>query len=61
MRELLFEILLRLPKVILATVLGLVAWLIATGPAGATGSVELWLLCWLGGAAFVLLVQEGPI
>jgi hypothetical protein len=61
MRELLFEILLRLPKVILATVVGLVAWLIATGPAGAAGSVELWLLCWLGGAAFVLLVQEGPI
>jgi hypothetical protein len=60
-RELLFELLLRLPKVVLAAVAGLIAWLIATGPAGATSSVELWLLCWLGGAALVLLIQEGPI
>jgi type III secretory pathway component EscS len=61
LRELLVEVLLRLPKVIVAAVVGLIAWLIATGVAGATGSVELWLLCWLGGAALVLLIQEGPI
>jgi hypothetical protein len=60
-RELVFELLLRLPKVIVATVVGIVAWLVATGVAGATPSAELWLLCFIGGAAFVLLVQEGPI
>ena len=61
MRELVFEILLRLPKVILATVIGLIAWGIATGIAGAPPTAELWMLCFIGGGTFVLLVQEGPI
>ena len=39
----------------------LVYWLIAVGPLGAPGSVELALLCWLSGAAFILLVEESPI
>ena len=39
----------------------LVAWGFGVGVFDATPSVELWLLCWAGGAAFVLLVQEGPI
>jgi hypothetical protein len=61
MRELLFEILLRLAKAVLAAALGLVVWLIAVGPLGADGSVALALLCWLSGAAFILLVEESPI
>jgi hypothetical protein len=61
MRELLFEILLRLGKAVLAAALGLVVWLIAVGPLGADGSVALALLCWLSGAAFILLVEESPI
>jgi hypothetical protein len=61
MRELVFELLLRLPKVILATVAGLVAWWLATAIAGAAPSVELWILCFIGGGVLVLLVQEGPI
>ncbi len=61
MRELIVELLLRLPKLILATVVGLVAWAITTGIAGSAPSAELWLLCFLGGGMFVLLVQEGPI
>jgi len=61
MRELVFEILLRLSKALLAAILGLVAWFVATGPLGAHGSVELALLCWLGAAAFILLVEESPI
>ncbi len=61
MRELLFEILLRLTKALAAAVLGLVVWLVAVGPLGAQGSVELALLCWLSGAAFILVVQESPI
>lgn len=61
MRELIAELLLRLPKLVLATVIGLIAWGIVTGVAGATPTPELWLLCFLGGGMFVLLVQEGPI
>jgi hypothetical protein len=60
-RELLFEILLRLPKVILATVVGLIAWGLTTGVAGVPATPELWILCFIGGGVFVLLVQEGPI
>ena len=61
MRELTFEILLRLAKALAAAVLGLVVWLVVVGPLGAAGSVELALLCWLSAAAFILLVQESPI
>ncbi len=61
MRELVFELLLRLPKVIVATVVGVIAWLLATGVGHAEGTPELWILCFIGGAVFVLLVQEGPI
>jgi hypothetical protein len=61
MRELVFEVLLRLSKALFAAIAGAVAWLVAVGPLGATGSPELALLCWLSGAAFILLVQESPI
>ena len=61
MRELVFEILLRLSKALFATLVGIVFWLVAVGPLGAEGSAELVLLCWLSGAAFILLVEESPI
>ena len=61
MRELVAEILLRLAKVLGATVLGVVVYLVATGPLGAAPTVELWLLSWLCGAAAVLLVESSPI
>ena len=59
MSNLVNEILLRLAKAGIATLLAAVVYLIAIGPLGATGSVELALLCWLSGAAFVLLVEPG--
>ena len=43
------------------TIVGIVFWLVAVGPLGAEGSAELVLLCWLSGAAFILLVEESPI
>ncbi len=61
MSNLVFEILLRLAKAGLALVLGIVVYLVATGPLGATGSPELALLAWLSGAAFVILVETSPI
>ena len=61
MRELVNEILLRLTKALAATVIALILWFIATGPLGAAPSVELALLAWIAGAAFILVVQESPI
>jgi hypothetical protein len=61
MRELVFEILLRLSKAVAAAVVGLAVWLVAVVVLGAPGSVELALLAWLSGAAFILLVEESPI
>ena len=61
MSNLVFEILLRLAKAGAAALLGLLVYAIAVGPLGAAGSVELALLSWLSGAAFILLVETGPI
>lgn len=61
MRYLVNEILLRLLKAAVAGVLGLILYLALTGPLGNAGSVELGLLCWLSGAAFILLVETSPI
>jgi hypothetical protein len=59
MSNLVNEILLRLAKAGIALVLGVVLYLILIGPLGAAASAELALLCWLSGAAFVLLVETG--
>jgi hypothetical protein len=61
MSNLVFEILLRLAKAGAAAVVGLVVYAVAVGILGATGSVELALLCWLSGAAFIVLVETSPI
>ncbi len=60
MSNLVAEILLRLVKPAIALVLGLVVYLIAIA-LGEPGSVALALLSWLSAAAFILLVQEGPL
>jgi hypothetical protein len=61
MRELVGEILLRLVKVVVATLIGGLVYLVAVGPLGASSSVELGLLAWLCGAAAVLLIESSPI
>lgn len=61
MSELVFEILLRLSKALFAVLAGVVFWLIAVGPLGVEASGTLAILCWLSGAAFILLVEESPI
>lgn len=61
MSNLVVEILLRLLRPAVAAVIGALLYLILTGPVGATGSVELGLLSFLAGAAFILLVQESPL
>jgi hypothetical protein len=59
--NLLAEIALRLLKAAAAAVLGILFYIVLTGPLGVAGSVELGLLCWLSGAAFILLVETSPI
>jgi hypothetical protein len=61
MSNLVIEILLRLAKTGIAALLGVVLYALLVGPLGATGTVELALLCWLSAAAFVLLVETGII
>jgi len=61
MSNLVNEILLRLAKAGIAALLGAALYLVLVGPMGATASAELALLCWLSGAAFVLLVETGLI
>jgi hypothetical protein len=56
-----FEIILRLAKAGVAFIVGTLIFGIMIGPVGATPSAELALLCWLSGAAFILLVESSPI
>jgi hypothetical protein len=60
MSNLVFEILLRLLKPLVAVILGAIVYFVAT-LLGEPGSVSLALMSFLCGAAFILLVQEGPI
>lgn len=59
MQELLVEIGLRVAKLVIATVLGLVIYAVLTGPFGAPGSVQLALESWLAGALILLLLETG--
>lgn len=61
MSNLLADIGLRLAKALAALVLGAIVYALAIGPFGATPGVELALLSWLAGAAFILLVETSPI
>ncbi len=61
MSYLLIEIALRLAKLAAASVVGVIVYLVAVGPFGASPGVELGLLAWLAGAATILLVESGPI
>ena len=59
MSNLLAEIGLRLLKAAAAAFLGLVLYVVLVS-LGNPGGVELALLCWLSGAAFIILVETGP-
>ena len=61
MSNLVFEVLLRLAKAGIALVLGLILYGVLVGMLGTPASTELALLCWLSGAAFILLVETSPI
>ena len=60
MTPLVFEIALRLAKAAAAALVGLAVFLVAM-VVGADPTVELAILSWLAGAAFILLVETSPI
>ncbi len=55
------EILLRLAKAAAGLVLAAILWFVLVPVIGVAGTPELALLCWLSGAAFILLVESSPI
>jgi hypothetical protein len=59
--HLLAEIGLRLAKAGVAAIVGLLLYIVLVGPLGNTGTVELALLSWLSGAAFIVLVETSPL
>ena len=59
MQELLVEIGLRVAKLVLATVIGVVIYAVLTGPLGAPGSAQLALESWIAGALVLLLLETG--
>ena len=59
MQELLVEIGLRLAKIVVATVVGVVIYAVLTGPLGAPGSVQLALESWIAGALAISLLETG--
>ncbi|HET9755501.1 MAG TPA: hypothetical protein VFP66_03285 [Candidatus Limnocylindrales bacterium] len=61
MSNLLNDLALRLLKAGVVVLLGLILYVLVTGPLGQPGSVELVLLCWLSAAAFILLVESSPV
>ncbi len=61
MSHLVFEIVLRLAKAAAAVVVGAIVYAVCIGPLAAPPTVELMLLSWLSGAAFILLVESSPI
>ena len=61
MSELVAEVLLRLSKILAASLVGAVVYIVLVGPLGQGGSAELALLAWLVGAAAVVLVESSPI
>jgi hypothetical protein len=59
MQELVVEIGLRVAKLVIATVLGLIIYAVLTHLFGAPGSVQLALEAWLAGALTILLLESG--
>jgi hypothetical protein len=59
--SLLSEIGLRLLKAVAALIVGGLVYAVAVGPLSAAPTVELALLSWVSGAAFVLLVESSPL
>lgn len=61
MSNLVYEILLRLAKLLAAAIVGLIVFFIATALAHATPTFELAALCFISASVGLLLVESSPI
>ena len=59
MQELVVEIGLRIAKVLVASLIGLVIYWVLTGPLGVAGSAQLALEAWIAGALVFLILETG--
>ena len=58
-QEFAVEIGLRLAKLLVASLIGLVIYLLLTGPVGAPGSVQLALEAWIAGMLVFVILETG--
>jgi hypothetical protein len=58
-QEFAVEIGLRLAKVLVASLIGLVIYVLLTGPFGAPGSVQLALEAWIAGMLVFVILETG--
>jgi len=58
-QEYVVEVALRLVKVLVASVFGLIIYVVLTGPLGVPGSAQLALESWIAGALLLLIVETG--
>jgi len=58
-QEFAVEIGLRLAKVLVASFIGLVIYLLLTGPFGAPGSIQLALEAWIAGMLVFVILETG--
>ena len=59
MNELAVEVGLRLAKVLVASLIGVVIYILLTGPLGVASSAELALQSWIAGALVFLILETG--
>ena len=59
MNEIIVEIGIRLGKLALASLLGVLVYIVLTGPLGAPGSAQLALESWIAGALILVVVETG--
>ncbi len=59
MQELVVEVGLRVAKVLVACLIGLVIYGLLTGPFGVPGSAQLALEAWIAGALVFLILETG--
>jgi hypothetical protein len=57
MTELVIELGLRFGKVVLATLIGVVVYVVLVGPLGVAGSPQLALEAWIAGALVIVLLE----
>lgn len=59
MQEVAVEIAIRVGKLVVASLFGLLVYIVLTGPLGVPGSAQLALESWIAGALILVVTQTG--